>query len=82
VLVSRPVNKERALGSGVPTKGRGDEFVWSLVGSLVAGPLVWGLIGMGIDHLVGTTRVFLPMGVVLGFITSIAVVYVRFGRDT
>ncbi len=82
MLVSRSVNKDRAQNAGVPTKGRGDEFVWSLVGTLVGGPLVWGLIGMGVDHLVGTTRVFLPIGVVLGFITSVAVVYARFGRDT
>ncbi len=53
-----------------------------MVGTLVAGPLVWGLIGMGIDHLAGTTRVFVPMGVVLGFVTSVLVVYFRYGRDS
>ena len=65
----------------MPVKGRGDEFVWSVVGTLVAGPLVWGLAGMGIDHLVGTTRIFVPIGVALGFITSLMLVYVRYGRD-
>jgi F0F1-type ATP synthase assembly protein I len=81
VLVSVSVNDQRSGDPGPNIKGRGDEFVWSLVGSLVAGPLVWGLIGAGIDHLVGTERVFLPIGVVIGFITSVSVVYLRFGRN-
>lgn len=62
-------------------QGRGDEFVWSLVGNLVGGPVAWGAIGWGVDALVGTTRIFLPIGVVLGFITSVTVVWYRFGRD-
>lgn len=52
-----------------------------MVGTLVAGPLVWGLIGLGVDQVVGTTRIFLPIGVALGFITSLLLVYVRYGRD-
>lgn len=82
MLVSAPVNDQSAYRSGPPITGRGDEFVWSMVGTLVAGPLVWGLIGMGVDHLAGTTRVFLPIGVVLGFVTSVVVVYIRYGRDS
>lgn len=62
-------------------QGRGDEFVWSLVGTLVGGPVAWGAIGWGVDALVGTTRIFLPIGVVLGFITSVTVVWYRFGRN-
>ena len=65
----------------VAVNGRGDEFVWSLVGTLVGGPITWGAIGWGIDALVGTTRVFLPIGVVLGFVTSVVVVWYRFGRN-
>lgn len=75
------MNGNRAVNPIPPSRGRGDDFVWSLIGSLVAGPLVWGAAGMGVDHLVGTTRIFLPIGVVLGFITSFVVVYLRFGRD-
>ena len=67
--------------SGQAPQGRGDEFVWSLVGTLVGGPVTWGAIGWGVDALVGTTRIFLPIGVVLGFITSVTVVWYRFGRD-
>jgi ATP synthase protein I len=53
-----------------------------MVSTLVAGPLVWGGIGMLIDSLVGTTRIFLPLGIVLGFVVSFYIVYVRFGRET
>jgi ATP synthase protein I len=53
-----------------------------MVSTLVAGPRVWGGIGMLIDSLVGTTRIFLPLGIVLGFFVSFYIVYVRFGRET
>jgi F0F1-type ATP synthase assembly protein I len=43
---------------------------------------VWGGIGMLIDSLVGTTRIFLPLGIVLGFVVSFYIVYVRFGLET
>jgi len=52
-----------------------------MVSTLVGGPVTWGLIGGGIDMLVGTHRVFLGIGVALGFITSLYIVYVRYGRD-
>lgn len=64
-----------------PPQGRGDDVVWAMVGSLVGGPIAWGLIGWGVDRLLGTTRVFLPIGVVLGFVTGMAIVYLRYGRD-
>jgi F0F1-type ATP synthase assembly protein I len=79
VLVSPSVNDHQA--SVPPVRGRGDEHVWSMIGTLVAGPLTWGVIGLGIDHLVGTTRVFVGVGVALGFITSLLFVYVRHGRN-
>lgn len=56
-------------------------MAWSIISTLLAGPIVWGGIGAAVDHYGGTTRVFLPMGVVLGFVTSFYIVYVRFGRD-
>ena len=80
MLVFGAVNGDEARIPPPASSGRGDEFVWSLVGTLVGGPLTWGAIGAGVDYLVGTTRIFLPIGVVLGFITSVLVVYLRFGR--
>lgn len=56
-------------------------MIWGMVGSLVGGPLAWGAIGWGLDYLFGTTRLFLPIGVVVGFITGFAIVLLRYGRD-
>jgi len=57
-----------------------EQDAWGLVSTLVAGPVTWGLIGGGVDMLVGTHRVFLGIGVALGFITSFYIAYVRYGR--
>ena len=67
----------------IPTDtGPGEDVAWGMVSTLVAGPLVWGGIGMLIDSLIGTTRIFLPIGIVLGFVVSFYIVYIRFGRET
>jgi F0F1-type ATP synthase assembly protein I len=54
---------------------------WGMVSTLVAGPITWGLIGAGVDLLAGTHRVFLPIGVVLGFAVAFYITYFRYGRD-
>jgi hypothetical protein len=36
---------------------------------------------LGIDALVGTTRVFLALGVMVGFVFSFYIVYARYGRN-
>jgi ATP synthase protein I len=64
---------------GAGGAGADSAVVWSIIGTLVAGPAVWGLIGFGIDRLVGTS-IFLPIGVVVGFVGSLVIVYMRFGR--
>ena len=61
--------------------GPGEDMAWSIISTLLAGPIVWGGVGLLVDNFVGTTRVFVPLGVVLGFVTSFYIVYVRFGRD-
>ena len=61
--------------------GPGEDMAWSIISTLLAGPIVWGGVGLLIDNFAGTTRVFVPLGVVLGFVTSFYIVYVRFGRD-
>ena len=53
----------------------------TMVSTLLAGPIVWGLIGLGVDAMLGTTRVFLPIGIVVGFLTSFYIMFVRFGRS-
>ena len=54
----------------------GESQVWGLISTLVGGPAVWGAIGYGADRLLDTS-VFLPVGVVVGFVTSFYIVYVK-----
>jgi F0F1-type ATP synthase assembly protein I len=54
----------------------GESQVWGLISTLVGGPAVWGAIGYGADRLLDTA-VFLPIGVVVGFVTSFYIVYVK-----
>ncbi len=63
------------------TPGLSQNDAWGMVSTLVAGPVVWGLIGAGVDHLLGTTRVFLAIGLVVGFLASFYITYVRYGRS-
>jgi F0F1-type ATP synthase assembly protein I len=76
-----------ARASGAPDQGTSlatrlnEDDAWGMVSTLVAGPVTWGLIGGGLDMLVGTHRVFLAIGVVVGFVTSFLIVYVRHGRQ-
>ena len=54
----------------------GESQVWGLISTLVGGPAVWGAIGYGVDRLLDTSA-FLPVGVVVGFVTSFYIVYVK-----
>jgi F0F1-type ATP synthase assembly protein I len=58
----------------------GANQVWGLISTLVAGPAVWGAIGYGVDRLLDTSAV-LPIGVVVGFVTSFYIVYVKTSRQ-
>ena len=60
---------------------QGESVAWSALGSLLAGPLVWGGVGYLLDHWLGTGRVLTAIGVVVGSLTSFYIVYLRFGRD-
>jgi F0F1-type ATP synthase assembly protein I len=59
----------------------GEHLAWSVMATMIAGPLLYGVLGWGIDTLLGTTRVFLALGVLLGAVSSFYIVYARFGRD-
>ena len=69
-----------AMSAPGPAGRDGSDQVWGLISTLVAGPAVWGAIGYGIDRAAGT-EVFLPIGVVVGFVTSFYIVYATHGRD-
>jgi len=72
-----------------PTKPRmhpaleptGEHVAHSAIGSLLGGVLVWGGVGLLLDHWLGTGRVLTAVGVVVGSLTGFAIVYLRFGRD-
>jgi hypothetical protein len=54
---------------------------WAITGTLAGGMLAWGGIGFLVDWLVGTDRkVFTALGIVLGAVGGIYVVYLRHGR--
>ena len=58
----------------------GANQVWGLICTLVAGPAVWGAVGFGADRLAGTAFLT-PVGVVVGFLTSLYIVYVKAVRE-
>ena len=60
---------------------RGEAVAWSALGSLLAGPLVWGGVGFLADRWLGTGRLLTAIGVVVGSLTAFYIVYLRFGRD-
>lgn len=64
---------------------RGDAWAgmgtgWTITSTLIAGMLVWGGLGLLVDRLVGTSRVFLAIGVILGAVGGTYIVYLRYGK--
>ena len=64
------------------SSGIGEGLAWHVLSILVAGPVTWGGIGAVIDHYAGTGRLFLPIGIVVGAVTSFYLVKVRFFRNS
>ena len=60
---------------------RGESMAWAAISTLVAGPAVWGGIGWFADSAFHTERVFTALGVVVGFIAALYLVYVKYGRN-
>ena len=60
---------------------KGEGLVWSVIGTLVSGPLVWGLLGAFLDSKFETEPIYLVSGLILGFVMSMYIVYVRYGRE-
>lgn len=56
-------------------------MVWSIISTLVAGPAVWGGIGWAVDVWRETGRTFTAIGVVVGFVTALYLVYVKYGKN-
>ena len=58
---------------------QGANTVWTIISLLVAGPATWAGIGWLVDRVAGTS-VGVPIGVVLGFVGSLYLVYMKYGR--
>lgn len=68
-------------GRPVARGSDGTDTVWAIICTLVAGPAVWAAIGYGVDRAAGT-QLFVPIGVVVGFVASLYLVYAKYGRTT
>ena len=63
-----------------PRSNRGEESaLWSILGYLISGQIVWGGIGWLLDRWLGTSFLVL-IGLLLGMGSSIYLVWLRFGR--
>ncbi len=53
---------------------------WGVAATMLGGILVWGGVGYLIDKLLGTPRVFTAVGIILGAVGGVVIVYLRYGR--
>jgi F0F1-type ATP synthase assembly protein I len=60
---------------------RGADAAWVVLGTLIAGLIAWGGIGLVLDLWLNLRWLFLPIGMVLGTGTAIYLVYLRYGRE-
>lgn len=68
--------QRRDHGSGWGGMGTG----WAITSTLIAGMLVWGLIGYLVDRLTGANRIFTGIGIIVGGALGVYLVYARYGR--
>jgi F0F1-type ATP synthase assembly protein I len=61
-----------------PHEGSGAETGYAVIGTLISGMGVWGGVGWLLDQW-WDTRVFFPVGVILGMAVAIYLVVARFG---
>jgi ATP synthase protein I len=66
-------------GRGGPSSG--ESMAWAIIGTLLAGVLVWGGIGHLVDRWIGTHGVWTAIGVVVGASGAFYLIYVRYGRS-
>jgi F0F1-type ATP synthase assembly protein I len=52
-----------------------------VIGTLLAGIVVWGGAGWLLDRWLGFDGLFVPIGMLLGVGAAIYLIYVRYGRD-
>jgi F0F1-type ATP synthase assembly protein I len=74
------VNKKNSNNDHLNNSKNEENALWSIVGYLLSGLLIWGGIGWGIDRWLDTSY-FLLIGLLLGAGASVYLVWLRFGRD-
>ena len=62
-----------------PVQQDGAAEGWAALSTLIAGIVVWGGVGFGLDRLFGTSFLVV-VGLLIGVVSSIYLVYVRAGR--
>lgn len=63
-----------------PSAGQGESAAWSVLATMIGGPLLYGLIGHVVDRAAGVSF-GVPVGIVVGFVLSGYIIYLRYGRD-
>jgi F0F1-type ATP synthase assembly protein I len=74
------VSKKNSNNDDLNNSKNEENALWSIVGYLLSGLLIWGGIGWGIDRWLDTSY-FLLVGLLLGAGASVYLVWLRFGRD-
>ena len=74
--MARP-NPPRGLTTSVPAEGRSQGDPWHAFGYLVAGVLMYGLLGWGLDRWLGTSFL-VAVGILFGAVLGIYMTYKRF----
>ena len=74
------MSRKNSDNENISTSQNEENALWSIVGYLLSGLIIWGGIGWGLDRWLGTTYLVLA-GMLLGAGASIYLVWLRFGRD-
>lgn len=77
----RPHTLPAVLRGGPTNSWSGVGQAWGAVSTLISGIAVWGAIGFGLDHLLGTRPVLFVVGVLLGNFGGIYLMYVKYVRN-
>ena len=74
------MSRSKSNNDDISNSQNEENALWSIVGYLLSGLMIWGGIGWGLDRWLGTTYLVL-VGMLLGAGSSIYLVWLRFGRD-
>ncbi len=74
-----PRGESRPRPAGPTRQGSGAETGYAVIGTLISGMAVWGGVGWLLDRWLDT-KVFLPVGVLLGISVAIYLVVARYGK--